>query len=55
MQGWVAERGIEHRFIQLGKPMQNAHIASFNGRFRDACLFQHWFASLSHMRSVTCG
>jgi putative transposase len=52
MQAWVAERAIEHRFIQPGKPTQNAYIESFNSRFRDECLSQHWFASLSHMRSV---
>ena len=28
------------------------YIESFNSRFRDECLSQHWFASLSHMRSV---
>ena len=27
-------------------------IEYFNSRFRDECLSQHWFASLSHMRSV---
>jgi putative transposase len=52
MQAWVAQRGIEHRFIQPGKPIQNAFIESFNGKFRDECLSQHWFASLSHVRSV---
>ena len=44
--------GVELRFIQPGKPVQNAYIESFNSRFRDECLSQHWFASLSHMRSV---
>jgi transposase InsO family protein len=29
-----------------------AYIESFNSRFRDECLPQHWFASLSHMRSI---
>ena len=43
---------VELRFIQPGKPVQNAYIESFNSRFRDECLSQHWFASLSHMRSV---
>lgn len=52
MQTWAAQRGIEHRFIQPGKPIQNAFIESFNGKFRDECLSQHWFASLSHVRSV---
>lgn len=43
---WAADRGIELRFIQPGKPIQNSHIESFNGRFRDECLNQHWFLSL---------
>ena len=52
MQNWAAKNGVELRFIQPGKPVQNAYIESFNSRFRDECLSQHWFASLSHMRSV---
>lgn len=43
---WAADRGIELHFIQPGKPVQNGHIESFNGRFRDECLNQHWFLSL---------
>lgn len=52
MQDWAARNAVELRFIQPGKPVQNAYIESFNSRFRDECLSQHWFASLSHMRSV---
>jgi len=52
MQDWAAKNHIELRFIQPGKPVQNAYIESFNSRFRDECLSQHWFTSLSHMRSV---
>jgi putative transposase len=52
MQTWAARNGVELRFIQPGRPVQNAYIESFNSRFRDECLSQHWFASLSHMRSV---
>ena len=52
MQDWAARNGVKLRFIQPGKPVQNAYIESFNSRFRDECLSQHWFASLSHMRSV---
>ena len=43
---------MELRFIQRGKPVQNAYIESFNSRFCDECLSQYWFASLRHMRSV---
>jgi putative transposase len=32
--------------LRPGKPMQNAFIESFNGRFRDECLNQYWFSSL---------
>ena len=43
---WAADRGIALAFIQPGKPVQNAHIESFNGRLRDECLNQHWFPTL---------
>ena len=52
MHDWAARNGVELRFIQPGKPVQNAYIESFNSRFQDEWLSQHWFASLSHMRSV---
>jgi transposase InsO family protein len=29
---------------------QNAFVESFNGRFRDECLNQHWFTSLGDAR-----
>ena len=35
-----------------GKPNENAYIESFNGKFRDECLNEHWFISLVHARSV---
>jgi putative transposase len=30
--------------------MQNGHIESFNGRFRQECLNQEWFTSLKEAR-----
>ncbi|MBY0454721.1 MAG: transposase, partial [Burkholderiaceae bacterium] len=27
-------------------------IESFNGRFRDECLNEHWFTSLQHARVI---
>jgi hypothetical protein len=30
----------------------NACIESFNGRFRDECLNEHWFVSMRHARSL---
>ncbi|SOT44279.1 conserved hypothetical protein [Burkholderia cenocepacia] len=36
------------KLIQLEKPTQNAYIESFNGKFRDECLNDHWFTNLAH-------
>ena len=33
-------------FSRPGKPTDNAFIETFNGRFRQECLNQHWFLSL---------
>ena len=30
-------------FIELGKPVQNAYVESFNGSLRDECLNANWF------------
>ena len=49
---WAYAHGVELRFIDPGKPVQNAFIESFNGRFRDECLNQHWFVNLAHARRV---
>lgn len=43
---WAHRRGVTLEFIQPGKPVQNAFVESFNGRFRDECLNQSWFVSL---------
>ena len=37
---------------RAGQPTQNAYIKSFNGRFRDECLNEHWFTSLTHAEGV---
>src|SRR4051794_27637535 len=46
------DRGVTLRLIEPGKPTQNAYIESFNGRFRDECLNEHWFTSLAHAQVV---
>jgi putative transposase len=40
---WTYQKGICLLFISSGKPIENAFIESFNGRFRDECLNEHWF------------
>jgi len=37
---WASRNGVKLHFIDPGKPMQNGHIESFNGRFRQECLDQ---------------
>ena len=49
---WAREHGVKLHFIQPGKPTQNAFVESFNGRFREGCLNQHWFKTLDHARAV---
>ena len=43
---WAQAKGVRHILNQPGKPTQNAYIESFNGKFRDECLNEHWFQSL---------
>jgi len=43
MVTWAHARGVQLRLIEPGKPSQNTYIESFNGRFRDECLNEHWF------------
>lgn len=49
LDAWAHARGVKLAFIQPGKPTQNA-IESFNGRFRDECLNDHWFSTLHEGR-----
>jgi putative transposase len=49
---WAYRQQLRLNFIQLGKPQQNAYIESFNGKFRDECLNEHWFLSMRHARHV---
>src|SRR3954465_9757930 len=52
MLTWAHNRGVTLRLIEPGKPNQNAYIESFNGRFRDECLNEHWFTSVPHAQSI---
>lgn len=49
---WAHERGVTLEFIRPGKPIENAFIESFNGKFRDECLDQNWFLSLDQAKSI---
>ncbi|WP_411189060.1 integrase core domain-containing protein [Paraburkholderia sp. B3] len=50
LDAWVHEHGVRLQFIRPGKPVENAHIESFNGRLREECLNQHAFVSIDDAR-----
>lgn len=52
LDAWAYERGVGLHFIEPGKPVQNAYIESFNGKFRDECLNEHWFGSLPEAQAI---
>ena len=49
---WAHDRGVELRFIDPGKPVQNAVCESFNGRVRDECLNEHGFLGVADARRI---
>lgn len=49
---WAYRRGVELRFIRPGKPIENAYVESFNGKFRDECLNEHWFLSVAEAQQI---
>lgn len=52
MDQWENRTGVQLRFIEPGKPTQNAFIESFNGKFRRECLEQNWFGDLNEARTT---
>lgn len=48
LEKWAYLNGVKLFFIPPGKPTDNGHIESFNGKLRDECLNMHVFISLSH-------
>lgn len=52
LDAWAHTAGIEIAFIRPGKPVENAFIESFNGKFRDECLNENWFVSLKAAQEI---
>ena len=50
LEEWAWARGVKLDFIRPGKPTENGHIESFNGRLRDECLNVTQFATLDDAR-----
>lgn len=49
---WCGRRHLRLDYIQPGRPMQNGHVESFNGKLRDECLNAHWFTTLRQARNI---
>jgi putative transposase len=43
---WAYVNKVRIDFSRPGKPTDNAHVESFNGRLREECLNPHWFVSM---------
>jgi putative transposase len=52
LDAWAYAHHIELRFIRPGKPIENAYVESFNGKFRDECLNEHWFVNLADAQAI---
>lgn len=52
LDAWAYQRLVQLSFIRPGKPNENAYIESFNGKFRDECLNEHWFVTMMQARRI---
>jgi len=52
LDAWAYDANVQLSFIRPGKPNENAYIESFNGKFRDECLNEHWFVTMNQAREV---
>lgn len=50
---WCEENGVEIRYIQPGKPNQNAFIERFNRTYREEVLSAYLFEDLEQVRQIT--
>ena len=51
--GWCEDNGVEIRYIQPGKPNQNAYVERFNRTYRNELLSAYLFDDLDQVREMT--
>lgn len=49
---WCQETRVDWHYIAPGKPMQNGFVEGFSGSFRDECLNETLFSSLTQARAA---
>jgi putative transposase len=49
---WAKDRGVALRFIEPGKPNQNAYIKRFNRTYRDERLSAYLFESIEQVQQI---
>ena len=49
---WCKQKKVELDYIEPGIPMQNGHVESWNGKFRDECLNMHWFQTMGQAKTI---
>jgi putative transposase len=52
LRRWARDRNIDIRYIQPGKPQQNAYVERFNRTVRHEWLNQHLFASIEQAQDL---
>ncbi len=52
LDAWAYTHQVKLFFIEPGKPVQNAHMESFNGKLRNECLNQEWFLNVREAQQV---
>ena len=50
LDAWAYRQKVKLDFIRPGRPMENGHVESFNGRLRDECLNAELFFNLVDAR-----
>ena len=49
---WAYRNNVKLDFIRPGKPVENAYVESFHGKFRDECLNENYFSDIQEAKDI---